>query len=183
MLRSWKASTLWSFDFFKQRYGSDVVTLSDGRFRALTQLPLAQCIDLILRMDLRDTYKYCGATPTFRIGWCWISIQNSTGISKCPSGLTTGSGPSKKPSFPVHRIMTSLSSAGPAGATTYIHRDRHRTHAWLAQIVGRKRWTIFPPDQVSLVYNKDFESGAPPFVNISRSGSGKLSWIQGRVTN
>jgi Cupin-like domain len=167
MLRSWKASTLWSFDFFKQRYGSDVVTLSDGRFRALTQLPLAQCIDLILRMDLRDTYKYCGATPYIQ-DWVVLDIHPELyGDIEVPEWFDNWERPFKKtflPGSPYHDIVV---LAGPAGATTYIHRDRHRTHAWLAQIVGRKRWTIFPPDQFSLVYNKDFESGAPPFVNIS----------------
>ena len=54
MLKSWRASTLWSFDYFKQNDRSHVVTLSDGSFRALARMPLARCIDLILGMDLGE---------------------------------------------------------------------------------------------------------------------------------
>ena len=32
MMKSWKASSRWSFEFFKEYYGSDMVKLSDGRF-------------------------------------------------------------------------------------------------------------------------------------------------------
>ena len=70
-----------------------------------------------------------------------------------------------QPRKPYHDIVV---LAGPAGATTYVHRDRHHTHAWLAQIVGRKKWTIFPrPDQYALLNNRKAALGAPAFVNIA----------------
>jgi hypothetical protein len=166
MMKSWKASTLWSFDFLKERYGSDVVTLSDGRFRALAQLPLAHCIDLILGMNLGDTYKYSGATPYIQ-DWVALDLHPELNADiEVPEWFDNWERPFKKtfrPGVPYHDIVVLV---GPAGATTYVHRDRHRTHAWLAQIVGRKRWTIFPPDQYSLLYNKNCEPGAPSFVNI-----------------
>lgn len=167
MLKSWKASTLWSFDFFKERYGSDVVALSDGRFQALARLPLAHCIDLILSLDLGDTYKHYGATPYIQ-DWLVLDIHPELYEDiEVPEWFNNWERPFQttfRPRAPYHDIVA---LAGPAGATTYIHRDRHRTHAWLAQIVGRKKWTIFSPDQYSLVYNKNAELGAPAFVNIA----------------
>ena len=42
---------------------------------------------------------------------------------------------------------------GPRGAITPLHMDIWETHAWLAQLVGRKRWLLFPPDQRPLLYD------------------------------
>jgi len=41
---------------------------------------------------------------------------------------------------------------GPKGAVTPLHMDIWRTHAWLSQLVGRKRWLIFPPSNDNEVY-------------------------------
>lgn len=167
MLNSWKASTSWSFDFFKQRYGSDVVTLSDGRFRPLAQLPLSKCIDLILKLDLGDTYKHGGATPYIQ-DWVVLDIHPELYEDiEVPKWFENWERPFKRTFRPGARYHDIVALAGPAGATTFIHRDRRGTHAWLAQVVGRKKWTMFPPDQLPLVHNKNFEPGASPFVNIS----------------
>ena len=39
-------------------------------------------------------------------------------------------------------------------------------HGWLRSW-GAKIWTVFPPDQYSLLFNKNFEPGAQPWVNIA----------------
>jgi hypothetical protein len=167
MLESWKASTSWSFAFFKERYGSDVVTLSDGRFRPLAQLPLATCIDVILSLDLGDIYKHGGATPYIQ-DWVVLDLHPELyGDIEVPEWFDNWERPLKKTFTPRARYHDIVTLAGPAGATTFIHRDRRGTHAWLAQIVGRKKWTMFPPDQLPLVHNRNFEPGASPFVNIS----------------
>lgn len=41
---------------------------------------------------------------------------------------------------------------GPKGAVTPLHSDVRDTHAWLSQLVGRKRWLMFSPDQRDLLY-------------------------------
>lgn len=41
---------------------------------------------------------------------------------------------------------------GPEGSRTSLHLDSLGTHSWLAQIVGRKRWRLYPPEQVELLY-------------------------------
>jgi hypothetical protein len=37
---------------------------------------------------------------------------------------------------------------GSSGAVTLLHKDLFGTHAWLAQLVGRKRWLVFAPNEV-----------------------------------
>ncbi|MDP7339425.1 MAG: hypothetical protein QF786_08940, partial [Vicinamibacterales bacterium] len=63
MLESWPASTRWSFDFLKERYGSDVISLSDGRFQTLAEIPLGHCLDFFATVELGETYRHLGATP------------------------------------------------------------------------------------------------------------------------
>ena len=165
MMKSWKASTQWSFDFLKERYGSDVVTLSDGRFRALAQLAGA-----LYRLDSPNgpgRHLQVLGRNTLHTGLAGADLHPELNRDiEVPEWFDNWERPFKKtfrPSVPYHDIVVLV---GPAGATTYVHRDRHRTHAWLAQIAGRKRWTIFSPDQYSLLYNKNCEPGAPSFVNI-----------------
>lgn len=167
MMKSWKASSRWSFDFFRQQYGSDMVALMDGRFRVLAELPLARCIDLILRLDLGDMCKHYGATPYIQ-DWVLLDIHPELREDvELPLWFRNWERMFLAKFRPRYVYHDTVALAGPAGATTYIHRDRHRTHAWLAQIVGRKKWTIFPPDQYQLLYNKDYEPGGQPYVNIA----------------
>src|SRR5437764_9937332 len=74
MTKSWRASSRWTFDFLRQQYGSDMVKLSDGRFRVLAELPLSSCIDFLLSLDLKDTYKHLGATPYMQ-DWVLLDLH------------------------------------------------------------------------------------------------------------
>jgi hypothetical protein len=165
MLRSWAASSLWSFDFLKEQYGSDVVSLSDGRFQTLAELPLGHCLDFFSRVDLGDTHRLLGATPYIQD---WLLLDQHPELYEhieVPGWFRNWERSLMKllrPGRPYHDIVA---LAGPAGATTFLHRDRFRTHAWLAQIVGRKKWTLFPPDQYALLF-RDPEPGAQAAVNI-----------------
>jgi hypothetical protein len=50
---------------------------------------------------------------------------------------------------------------GPRGAITPLHVDIWETHAWLAQLVGRKRWILFSPDQRKLLYGCNVQPQSP----------------------
>lgn len=168
MTKSWKASKLWTFDYFKERYGSDEVVLSDGRFQPLAELPLAHCMHIIQTLDLGNTYVHRGATPYIQ-DWVLLDIhpelQEHVELPEWFRNWERSLWKIFRPRTPYYDVVA---LAGPAGATTYLHRDRFRTHAWLAQLVGRKRWTIFPPNQYSLMYKKHVEAGAQPWVNIAK---------------
>jgi hypothetical protein len=52
---------------------------------------------------------------------------------------------------------------GPRGAITPLHVDIWGTHAWLAQLSGRKRWLLFSPDQAPLLYGYKVRVEAPDY--------------------
>ena len=52
---------------------------------------------------------------------------------------------------------------GPKGALTPLHHDIWETHAWLAQLVGRKRWILFPREQRELLYSYKVRLDCPDF--------------------
>jgi ribosomal protein L16 Arg81 hydroxylase len=52
---------------------------------------------------------------------------------------------------------------GPKGAVTPLHDDVWGTHAWLAELVGRKRWILFSPDQRELLYDYKVKPDKPDF--------------------
>jgi hypothetical protein len=43
---------------------------------------------------------------------------------------------------------------GPAGSTTLLHTDVLGSYSWSSNIVGRKRWVFFPPDQQPLLLDQ-----------------------------
>jgi ribosomal protein L16 Arg81 hydroxylase len=50
---------------------------------------------------------------------------------------------------------------GPKGAVTPLHVDLWGTHAWLSQLVGRKRWILFSPDQSQFLYDFNVDPNQP----------------------
>ncbi|KAK0562638.1 hypothetical protein OC844_002612 [Tilletia horrida] len=44
--------------------------------------------------------------------------------------------------------------AGSAGSSTNLHRDVYTSYSWSTNVVGRKRWRLFPPSCVSMLRRK-----------------------------
>ena len=55
---------------------------------------------------------------------------------------------------------------GPRGAVTPLHQDIWGTHAWLTQLVGRKRWIFIPPEERRFVYDFQVQPERPDFVRF-----------------
>ncbi|HJN44695.1 MAG: cupin-like domain-containing protein [Vicinamibacterales bacterium] len=165
MLESWPASTRWSFDFLKERYGSDVISLSDGRFQTLAEIPLGHCLDFFATVELGETYRHLGATPYIQ-DWLLLDqhpeLYEDIEVPEWFRNWERSLMSVLRPGRPYH---DTVALAGPAGATTYLHQDRFRTHAWLGQVMGRKKWTLFPPDQYPLLFRRPV-AGAQAAVNI-----------------
>jgi lysine-specific demethylase 8 len=78
---------------------------------------------------------------------------------------------------------------GPKGAITPLHADIWGTHAWLSQLVGKKRWLLFSPDQRKFLYDFDVRCEAPdlrrhPLYREARPleaviGPGDTIWVPG----
>jgi cupin-like protein len=148
-IQDWKASSDWTFEFFKSRYGTHRVLAyryQGDKYRPdnVTQMQLADYIDGVMSNDwesfayyIRDKWALLVEHPELAADYRspkyffdWFSIL--------PSFLR----------LPYPRIFI-----GPKGAVTPLHKDIWGTHAWLSQLVGRKRWILFPPAQGDLLYD------------------------------
>src|SRR5262249_60760536 len=97
----------------------------------------------LMSIDLKDMYKPLGATPYIQD---WVLLDLHPELRKdveLPPWFCNWERVFVETFCPHLVYHDTVVLAGPAGATTYIHRDRFHTHAWLAQIVGRKKWTAF----------------------------------------
>ena len=145
----WKARSSWTFDFFRFRFGKDIIETyryEQGNYQPdhINRIPLGAFIDEIIANDW-DTYPY------YMRDNCGFLLQHK-------ELLTDFSEP--KYFFDWFRLLpTSMRRPGlrifigPKGAVTNLHQDIWGTHFWMAQLAGRKRWVMFSPDQMGLLYN------------------------------
>jgi hypothetical protein len=158
-IEDWRARSTWTFDFFASRYGADSVQAH--RYKGdkyqpkdATQMRLAEYIKGVTTQDWKSFPYY------IRDNWALVlSHPELAADYQFPKYFYDWF--SMLPSFmrlPYPRIFI-----GPKGAVTPLHVDIWRTHAWLSQLVGRKRWILFAPDQQPLLYNCKVEVERPDF--------------------
>lgn len=163
--RDWAARTKWTFEFFGSRYRDDQVRIyrydeqEEFRDEAVEIVPFGEYIDAITRHDwrsypyyLRDNWRLLREHPELTTDYRepqyffdWFRLL--------PGFLR----------MPYPRLFL-----GPQGAVTPLHSDIWATHAWLSQIVGRKRWILFSPDQKDLLYGTRVRVDAPDLVKHPR---------------
>jgi len=149
VIEQWKARSLWTLDFFRAHYGATSVTLSryEGahyRVRAVETASLRSFIDAVEGNDF-TTYPYY-VRDDWRI---FVSHKELLEDYAVPEYFFDWY--AFVPSF--MKLVYPRIFIGPRGAITPLHMDIWETHAWLAQLVGRKRWLLFPPDQRPLLYD------------------------------
>jgi len=156
-IEDWKARTAWTLDFFKSRYGSSKVLAY--RYRGdkykqkdAVQMTFGDYLDGVSSGDwnsfpyyIRDNWALLLAHPELsadyrfpKYFYDWFKVL---------------------PSF--MRLRYPRIFIGPKGAVTPLHQDIWETHAWLSQLVGRKRWIFFPPDQRHLLYDYQVDPARP----------------------
>jgi hypothetical protein len=158
-IEDWKARSSWTFDFFKSRYPTHPVLTyryEGDKYRPdnTRKMPLGEYIDGVSSGDwttfpyyIRDNWALLREHPeladdyTFpKYFFDWFSLL--------PPFMR----------LPYPRIFL-----GPKGAVTPLHLDIWGTHAWLSQLVGRKRWVLFSPDQQPLLYNYKVNPERPDY--------------------
>jgi hypothetical protein len=185
-LHSWPALSRWSFEFFKARYGSDRVaprTWSgpDGmKFQKL--MTLADFIDYLnapeeqapgLWVDsgtLRpctgpSTVSSCPLYLPWRVFAPHPELLDDIHLSPkfvedwlpfLPEGFRT-----------IMDVATEYFSSGvllgPKNSQLGLHYDFLGSHAYLAQIVGRKRCVLFSPEDSDALYDGKVDVDAPEF--------------------
>jgi hypothetical protein len=159
VIESWPARSHWTLDYFKTRYADTQITvhhLRGDRYqpRDAQKVSLGGFIDRI-KTDSFDTYPYY-----VRDDW-QIFLKHTELMSdyEVPEYFFDWS--EFLPDF--MRLVYPRIFIGPKGAITPLHLDIWGTHAWLAQLVGRKRWILFSPDQQKFLYNCSVQLESPDF--------------------
>jgi hypothetical protein len=157
---SWSARSLWTFDFFKSFYG-DVETRV-YRYDPATQFTAGAIRNVRLGDHIDNVQRYDWSAYPYYLRDDWRLIHEHAELRTHYEKLEYFFDWFQLfPEFmrmPYPRLFI-----GPRGAITPLHVDVWRTHAWLTQFVGRKRWILFPPDQEHLLYGCSVRVDEPDF--------------------
>src|SRR5437016_651672 len=156
-IEDWKARSLWTLDHFRSRYGATQITLSryEGEHYRATSVKTASLGSFIDAIKVNDftTHPYY-VRDDWRI---FVSHKELLTDYEVPKYFFDWY--AFVPGF--MRLIYPRIFIGPKGAITPLHCDIWETHAWLAQLVGRKRWLLFPPDQREFLYDYQVQPCQP----------------------
>jgi len=158
-MENWRARTEWTLDYFASRYGKSSVTvyrLGGERYQSANAEPmmLKSFIDKI-KANSFDAFPYY-VRDDWRLFKLHKELLSDYEVPKYFFDWFVCLPPFMRLIYP--RIFV-----GPKGAVTPLHLDIWGTHAWLGQLVGRKRWILFSPDQQPFLYNCNVEAHDPDF--------------------
>jgi hypothetical protein len=148
-IESWRARSTWSLEYFQTRFPDTSVSihrLGGERYEpsGVESIALSKFIDTI-KTNTFEQYPYY-VRDDWRIFELHEELLRDYEIPKYFFDWFVF-----LPGF--MRLIYPRIFMGPKGAITPLHLDIWGTHAWLAQIVGRKRWILFPKDQQEFLYN------------------------------
>lgn len=147
----WSARKKWSWRSLQKTYGATRVRVSMGG-EVSARVPLSRYIDYVQSPDDYDAK----GTPYLR-DWNFLADH--------PEMAADFSEPFFANDWLMlidRRIRPDLRwvYAGPSASTSPLHIDTIGTHAWLCQLIGKKRWKLFAPTDVPESY---LEKGANAF--------------------
>jgi Cupin-like domain len=183
-LNTWPARSKWSFDFFKSRYGSDRVVPSI--WPGDKYLKVIQLSDYIDSLD--DPYRPtpgfwidlvtklpCEAlpnpprTPLYLTGWRAFNLHPELledvelGPKFVDDWIPLLPAPFRKVMEETTKYISGGFLIGPAGSVAMLHYDFLHTHAYLAQIAGRKKFVLFSPEDSEFLYGGKVDPIRPDF--------------------
>jgi hypothetical protein len=182
-MNSWTALSRWTFDLFKTRYGSDKVAprIWSG-LNCAKLMTLGDYLDHIDAPEVLSPGLWIDAAtlhprqapseaPNFPLYLAWSVFARHPELLE-DIELSPKFVEDWLPYLPeaFHKVLdgaTKYFSAGiligPKNAQIGLHYDFLETHAYLAQIVGRKRCVLFSPEDSASIYNGDVNVDAPDF--------------------
>jgi len=140
---AWPAPRKWTWAFLKKAYGATYVVVS-MRGGKTTRMPLGRYIDYVQRPQDYDVR----GKPYLRD---WNFMRGQPELAKDFEDPFFADDwlelvpPRIRPDFRWIYI-------GPDGSGTRFHIDTSGTHAWLCQLIGAKRWIMYPPGEVPEEY-------------------------------
>ena len=184
---NWPARSKWTFEFFKTAYGSDLATAWLGRGSGIGKLttlsayidfldtPLAELPGVWTGKDIGKDGRPPqaapgrGASPFYLLGWYAFRQHPELYDDIAPApyfvlDLVSALNPTLRDVFEwtSDREYTAV-FIGPEGSLSALHRDYWNTHAYLAQIQGRKRAILFSPEDSDFLYGGQVDPEQPDF--------------------
>jgi hypothetical protein len=181
-MNSWNARSKWNLDFFKSRYGSDTVlpTVWPGTKYAKL-MKLADYIGYIqspnekspgIWIDPETKFPLPGppenlSGPLYLYGWKAFDLHPelfddiSQNLKSVEDWLPLLPAALRKVMNETTRYYSHGVLIGPANSKSHLHQDFLHSHAYLAQIVGRKKCTLFSPEDSAVLYDGDVDPDRP----------------------
>jgi Cupin-like domain len=185
---NWPARSKWTFEFFKTAYGSDPALAWLGRGSGTGKLTtLSAYIDFLdapsaelpgvwtgkdIGKDGRPPQPSAsegGTSPFYLLGWFAFRQHPELYDDIAPApyfvlDLVSALNPALRDVFEwtSNREYTAI-FIGPKGSLSALHRDYWHTHAYLAQIQGRKRAILFSPEDLDFLYGGQVNPEQPDF--------------------
>lgn len=160
VLPTWPAFRKWNLDFFRERYGDDMVKVADDiespRFRVTAPLreflnyaeaPQWSTLGRLARArGIRDRSLYMYEFKPFRLH---PELMDDLGeLPFCDNWFRHLRSPLRE----WCREWLGWILMGPAGTFSKLHQDFLHMHVWLGQITGRKRCVFFSPEDSRFLY-------------------------------
>jgi len=181
---NWPARSKWTFEFLKATYGSDLVTPSRGfdiGTKKLTTLsayidfldaPMEDLPGVWTGRDIRDgrpPKDAPGTRPSPLYLYDWYALRRHPelydDITPTPyfvPDLLSVLSPTLRGVFEcASKKEYTAVFIGPEGSLSALHRDYWDTHAYLAQIQGRKRAILFSPEDEDFLYDGQVDPEQP----------------------
>jgi len=144
-MKGWKASTKWTVDFFRSKYGHIKTEVQDCKTNTSTSMTIADYMDYMSGGD-RDKLLYLSQWPVDRNPELYkdykIPVYFPNWLERLPKKI--------RDKF---NIITALIYIGPKDTYTGLHFDAGNVTTWMAMISGRKRFVFFSPDQGDFLYD------------------------------
>jgi hypothetical protein len=187
---NWPARSKWTFEFFKNGYGSDPAIAwlglgsSTGKLTTLSayidflDAPFSELPGVWTGDDIGKDGRpppaaaNQGVSPFYLLGWYAFRQHPELYDDIAPApyfvqDLVTGLSPTLRDVFEwtCNREYTAV-FIGPEDSLSPLHRDYWNTHAYLAQIQGRKRAMLFSPKDVDFLYDGQVDPEQPDFARF-----------------
>jgi hypothetical protein len=182
-LDNWRARTTWSFDFFRTHYGAEPLAMALPQAPGLLRLTnLAEYLTFLEQPDSRppgfwidtQTKIPCGGPElergAFYLAGKWNAFAGNPALLADidASPYFVDDWMAELPRDFLQLLQTANIRPywvlfGPDGSKTGLHRDFLHTHAYIAQVVGRKQCVLFSPDDSACLYDGAVDPERPDY--------------------
>jgi hypothetical protein len=178
-IQGWPAFAKWTFDYFKESYGSDLAMATPGLHSGLWKLtklgPYIDYLDTatkelpgfwIDRKTRKPSAPQPYDSPFYLMGWTAFDhaelYNDIQPAPRCISDWTLSLTPTLRDVLQLTCKRTYWAVyIGPEGSLSKLHIDFAHTHGYLAQIQGGKRALLFSPSDSPNLYDGQVDPESP----------------------